>query len=257
MPRKSDRHSQIGLDRLVRLDWLERTASLVLAGNSEAVIKETLQHEVSCAFKTNDTSVCGSISKTIRVLSVVWVSPTDELKSLNKSGLELLTKVPLDCHIAVHWGMLMAAYPFWANVAMQTGRLLRIQSNVSASQVQRRIKEQYGERETVARRARYVLRSFVNWKVLNETEKKGVYKAPANINLKNHDLMRWLAEAYLFSKTDQTVQAKELFVSPVFFPFNFKLENIERLLIASDKLEVVRHGLDEIYVKRKKLAQPR
>jgi hypothetical protein len=248
MTRKVDRHSQIGLDRVVRLDWLERTASLVLAGNSELVIKETLQHEVSKSFRTKDTSVCGSISKTIRVLYRVWVSPPTELKKTNKKGLELLTRLPSKNHMAVHWGMIMAVYPFWANVAIQTGRLLRLQSNVTALQVQRRIREQYGERETVARRARYVLRSYISWGALVETEKKGLYKAPMPLAVDNDELMLWLTEAYLLSQINSSVQAKELFENPVFFPFNFKVGSLDSLFVKSDTIELIRHGLDEIYV---------
>ena len=39
--------------------------------------------------------------------------------------------------------------------------------------MQRRIREDYGERPGVERAARYVLRSFVDWDVLTETEKQG------------------------------------------------------------------------------------
>ena len=71
----------------------------------------------------------------------------------------------------------MAVYPFWSSVATQVGRLLRLQGSAAAAQVQRRIREQYGERETVARRARYVLRSYLDWGVLQETGAPGVYRA--------------------------------------------------------------------------------
>ena len=69
--------------------------------------------------------------------------------------------------------MALAAYPFWGAVAAQTGRLLRLQGTVAAAQVQRRIKEGYGERDTVSRAARRVLRSFIDWRVLTDTATKG------------------------------------------------------------------------------------
>ena len=37
------RFSQIGFSRLIRLEWLERTANLVLAGNDESSIYDALQ----------------------------------------------------------------------------------------------------------------------------------------------------------------------------------------------------------------------
>ena len=71
----------------------------------------------------------------------------------------------------------MAVYPFWSGVATQVGRLLRLQGSAAAAHVQRRVREQYGERETVSRAARRVLRSYLDWGVLQETGKKGIYSA--------------------------------------------------------------------------------
>lgn len=44
--RSKRRLSQIGLDRFVRLKWLERTANLVLAGSDVPAIKEALQESI-------------------------------------------------------------------------------------------------------------------------------------------------------------------------------------------------------------------
>jgi len=118
--------------------------------------------------------------------------------------------------------------------------------------VQRRIREQYGERETVARRARYVLRSFVSWGVLVETEKKGLYKASVPLAIDNQELMLWLAEAYLFSQQNSSIPADEMFGSPAYYPFRFKTGNLESLIMKSDRLEIIKHSLDAINVTHKK-----
>ena len=89
--------------------------------------------------------------------------------------MEILQGLPRKERIAVHWGMAMAAYPFWGAVAAHTGRLLLLQGTAAAVHVQRRVKEDYGERETASRAARRVLRSFIDWDVLNETYDKGIY----------------------------------------------------------------------------------
>ena len=159
---RSCRFTQIGVDRLVRLKWLEQTASLVLAGNDDATIKAILQAELKDSFRSDNPDVRGSIDKSITILLKVWLRAPAGLESLRIGGLDLLKSLPSHYHIAVHWGMVMAVYPFWASVALQTGRLLKLQGSAAATQVQRRIREQYGERETVSRRARYVLRSYVD-----------------------------------------------------------------------------------------------
>lgn len=241
----STRHTHIGLDRLVRLRWLERTAYLMLAGNHDASIKQVLQEELKDAFRSANTQVRGSLDKTITVLLKIWVRPPADLSGLHRDGLKLLARLPREEHVAVHWGMIMAAYPFWGAVAGQVGRLLRLQGDVATRQVQRRLREQYGERETVSRRVRYVLRSFVEWGVLQETGMQGVYK-PGNIyRVTRQELTAWMAEAVLHAHPRRVLPIDALFTSTTLFPFAFGFMTGQQLTELSPRLEVLRHGLDE------------
>src|SRR5947209_6488434 len=113
---------------------------------------------------------------------------------LRDDGLDHLRRLPLDDHLAVHWGMSMAAYPFFGTVAEATGRLLRLQGSAGAAQVQRRTREQLGERETVARAARRILRCFLDWGVLEVSTEKGVYQAAAVRTVEDTRLAAWLLE---------------------------------------------------------------
>ncbi len=56
----------------------------------------------------------------------IWVRPPRDLHPLQREGLKLLSHLPRGDHIAVHWGMAMAVYPFWGAVATHVGRLLRL-----------------------------------------------------------------------------------------------------------------------------------
>ena len=93
--------------------------------------------------------------------------------------------------------MVSAVYPFWSAVAAQVGCLLRLQGRVSAAQIQRRLREHYGERETVARAARRVLRSFVDWGVVAPTDLKGIYQAGRSLPVDDPGIIAWLLEAAL------------------------------------------------------------
>ena len=56
-------------------------------------------------------------------------------------GLAHLNRLPLTDHLAVHWGMTIAVYPFVGVVAETVGRLLRLQGSCAAGQVQRLVRE--------------------------------------------------------------------------------------------------------------------
>jgi len=243
--RPNHRYSQIGLDRLVRLKWLERTAYLVLAGNEAPAMKAALQEELQGAFLSNSTKIRGSLDKTLTILMKIWVRPPRDLHPLQREGLKLLSHLPREDHIAVHWGMAMAVYPFWGAVAAHVGRLLRLQGTAAASQVQRRVREQYGERETVSRRVRYVLRSFVDWEVLKETSEKGIYTSGLSLHIAHVELIAWLAEAFLHAHPNGSVALGTVLDSTSLFPFRLSPISAAHLVAVSGRLDVLRHGLDQ------------
>jgi hypothetical protein len=249
---KNSRFIQIGIDRLVRLKWLTKTASLLLAGNEDSVIKAVLQDDLKKSFRSENCNVRGSIDKSITILLKIWVRTPRELESLRKSGLDLIKNIDRTNQIAVHWGMVMAVYPFWGSVAIQVGRLLKLQGSVVASQVQRRMREQYGERETVSRRARYVLRSFVDWGLLKETSKKGIYTNSTPLAIDDSRLIAWLVEASLHARSSGSAQLKELLASPALFPFQLKPVNAKSLLAASTNIDITRYALNDDLVMLRK-----
>ncbi|MCH8876804.1 MAG: hypothetical protein IIA89_08255 [Chloroflexi bacterium] len=233
------RFSQIGVDRLIRLSWLQKTARLVLAGDDDETFKGYLQEYLRIEFPSSDTSVRGSINKIITILLRVWSRPPEDLVSLRNGGLELLVSMKGEEELPIHWGMTMAVYPFWGAVAAATGRLLSIQEDVSASQVQRRLREQYGERQTVSRRVRYLLRSFIDWGVLRETQEKGVYAQGRLIEIYGQTQKAWLLEALLNSLPDGTVRLSAAVSHRAIFPFELNHVSAEQITSSTDRIELV------------------
>jgi hypothetical protein len=187
----------------------------------------------------------GNREKIITILLKTWLTVPTDLELLRVEGLELLKRVPRCDHLAIHWGMVMAVYPFWSGVAVQVGRLLRLQGSAAAAHVQRRVREQYGERETVSRAARRVLRSYLDWGVLQETGTKGLYTSGTSQTVDDCRLIAWLAEASLHTRANSSAPLKDLIDSPNFFPFRIKPIHADSLLAASSRLDIHRHGLDD------------
>jgi hypothetical protein len=246
------RFTQVGLDRLIRINWLERVACLALAGNDVPTIKAILKEEIKESFQSKRTDVRGSLDKTLTILMKIWLLTPPDLELFRMEGIELLKRIPEPDHLPIQWGMVMAVYPFWFSVAMQVGRLLKLQGTASATQVQRRVREQYGERETVSRRVRYVLRSFLDWGVLHETNTNGVYTAAPGLVVENLHLIAWLTEAALHTRENGSAPLRDLLNSPSFFPFRIKSISPESIRAFSSRLDIVRHGLDEDLVILKK-----
>lgn len=234
----------MGFSQRIRLDWLERTAALVLAGCDRKEIQDTLQALLKDRLSVGGTAERGNREKAITILLKIWVSSQASLKGFRDDGLDLLRQIPAEQHLAVQWGMTIAVYPFVALVAEAVGRLLRLQDMVSLSQIQRRLREHLGERETVARAARRVVRCLIDWDVLRETSQKGVYRATPIREIKDERLAAWLIEATLIASGSDTYPFLQLVSSPVLFPFSLMTAAPYDIEV-NGRLSLYRQGLDE------------
>jgi len=234
---------QIGFSQRIQLAWLEQTAMLLLAGKNKEDIQAALHDLLQDKLSKDSEARWGNRGKAVTILLNIWVSVPSAIKGLRDNGLELWRILPLQDHLPLHWGMSMAAYPFFGAVAETTGRLLQLQGTVAAPQVQRRLREQFGERETVARAGRRILRSFIDWGVLQDTAEKGVYQAGPVKIIKDPALAAWLIEATLIASDSQSKPLQTIIQSPILFPFSITLPSSSQLE-QNDRLELFRQGLD-------------
>jgi len=238
------RITQIGFSQRIRLEWLEKTARLFLAGNTREEVEKELQDFLEDKLSIGSNPERGAREKTITILLKIWISVPKPLEAFREEALDFLKKMPFDDHLAVHWGMTMAVYPFFASVAEQVGRLIRLQESFTLAQIQRRIREQLGERETVARAARRILSSFVDWGVLKRSAKRGNYEGTSPRPVTHRKLATWLIESVLLSSSSASGSLKSIAQVPSLFPFKVNSVNTNDLK-ENKRLESYRQGLDE------------
>lgn len=239
------RYTQIGFSQRIRLEWFEQTTNLILAGNDKASINSFLQKLLEDKVSVGGRSVRGNREKVIDILLKTWLTVPSELEQLRNEGLEILQAIPPKHRIAVHWSMAQTVYPFWMAVAAHTGRLLRLQGTAVAAQIQRRIREDYGERETASRAARRVLRTFIDWDVLNDTPDRGTYQQGRIYSIDEPRLIAWMAEASLRARANGAAPLRDLLENPSNFPFRLAHVSVEHLASLSPRMDVFRHGLDD------------
>ena len=118
-------HKLVGFDRKIHLSWLDATADWASQGLPAAEIRKRLDRLLD-----GQVAGIGSHSargKTMTVLMHVWVLVPDTLVPLRDDGLLLLRDRGEDSRLPLHWGMCLAGYPFFRDVAATTGRLLSLQ----------------------------------------------------------------------------------------------------------------------------------
>ena len=251
------RHEAIGIKQEIRLEWMHKAANLLLAGLDAKTIRKEL-HEFLADRKGNGSE--GERSHQTRTFVVnnlmnIWVTPDPKLIPFRDAALALLHDLPApqtsrqagnsSMALAIHWGMITAVYPFWFNVARQAGRLLALQDQVTQAQIINRLKEQYGDRQTVSRYARFVIRSFIAWGALKDSEAKGCYEKTAALSIADKDVAILLIESALLANPEAKGALGGLLNNPGFFPFQLPIMTGDFIAHQNHRIEVFRYGLDD------------
>ena len=187
----------------------------------------------------------------------IWVCPPHGLKPLHQEGLALLADLPRESRVSLHWGMTMAAYPFFGAVAAYVGRLIRLYGTVNSPTVVWRAIEEYGERSTVKNAVQCVLRTMTDWGVLQNAEAvgcrvidchrprrpSGIYVAgPTTLLVDKPEIFAWLTEAYLYTHNENFADLDTILNAPSLFPL--KIDPAVRYCLdhTSERLEAQRLG---------------
>ena len=239
------RHDALGIKQTMRLEWLQRAASLVAAGLEPKASRSDLHEYLA---ERRGTGLEGTRSDQARTFVVnclmrTWVTPDAELLAFRDALLALVQGHP-SSGLAAHWAMISAAYPFWFNVARQTGRLLALQEQVTQAQILGRVLEQYGDRQSVTRYGRFVLRSLIAWDVLADSDTRGCYCQPARASVLGVESCAFLLEAGLHATPEAKAELGVLLGNPGLFPFQLPSVTAEQILQCNARLDVARFGLD-------------
>ena len=116
--------------------------------------------------------------KILACINRVWFNPPDYCRQFHQDGLRFFRQDKAsEIKGFLHWGMSIAAYPFVGSVAESIGRLVKLQGEARITDIARRLRERFGDRDFVQRIARYNVSSFLDWGAIAETKTKGVYVA--------------------------------------------------------------------------------
>ena len=225
----------VGFERDVEREWLDKTAAWVIEGKSakdvHALIDEFL-----------DPLINGETSqrKTKNVLSGAWVKSTDENGQFKLHAKSLYQTATTSERLAIHYGMMVASYPFFYSLSKILGRLFKLQDEVTNKEFYRRVIEAIGDRESIKRAAARYLQSMVEWDLLLNGEKSSV-KPALKIKIDNPEIVTWLYTAVFFSHDRDNLSKDDVMADPVWFPFEVNLTSFQ--VSQSEIIEVIHQGV--------------
>ena len=105
----------------------------------------------------------------------IWVKTHNEFTALKQQALVAYNDEKSN-KLAIHWSMMLVAYPVFADVCALIGKLTNIQDTFTTSWLKEKLFEVWGERTTLLHSSDKILQTL---KLIGaiENEKVGVYRA--------------------------------------------------------------------------------
>lgn len=232
----------VGFDQKILLHHLDFTAKHT-KNHSRAEMYELLD-----GYLRADITGTKSRKNAATMLMKIWFLVDEEMIETRDQMLSLLQTLTKDERLLIHWGMTLAAYPFFKDEAFELGRLFRLQDEIQSSAIVRRMKATYGDRRRVEVASSAVFMSMREWDVLVQ-EKRGYYTLSREFRVENIEIQSFVIQILLHILDVSSLQLKEIQNHPLFFPFNYDFNTYE--LRQQKSLVFYRQGVDTLVVERK------
>lgn len=234
----SNRHKKIGFKQIVRLEWMDRTLSLVLAGLSEKEIRLNLEEYLSTQRQSGGEGPIrnkATFGMSIILLSC-WFREEPELDDFRQALIAKARATHQKDWLPLHWALLGASYPFFTVVCEQIGRLFALQEEITSGQVYSRMRQAFGDKEMIYRNARYVVSSLVSWGLLEvlPSGKNGHYGKPKPIAVDDFQTSSLLLEGLLLSMDEERSEWNALVRHRALYGFDFEFSSIQELIRQSE-----------------------
>ena len=237
------RFTKLGIKQTIQLSWMDRVLKMMLSGMTEQQIRQDLDEFLSTQKQSGGVGERGKVSYTMAIsILACWFAPAPDLKDFRDRLLLEAGKRPQKEWLALHWAIISSTYPFWLNVARQVGRLFNLQEQITQPQIFNRIKEQYGDRETVARNARYAVRSMVAWGIIGDQSKKGNYAKSLPLIHADKSLTLLLIESLLLASADGKIMFSNALTDPGIFGFELTTLSAAEINDLNKNIELINIG---------------
>ena len=207
----------VGLSRSIKLEWLNKTADLVVEGKNEKEIKDELNEYLAYEIKSPT-----NLRKTREILMYIWIKSGDDFGDLRNKALEVY-KHDSSNKMAIHWCLMIAAYPVFSDVCALLGKLTNIQDTFTTSWLKEKLFEIWGERTTLLHSSDKILQTL---KYIGSIEsiKAGTYKIKKYV-INDSETIALLIMTIFSTNENAYFEVAEIPNTPQMFPFDFMVSH--------------------------------
>lgn len=232
-----------GFCRHIEKEWLEQSLRWTANGATPAQLNTNIENFLSQFIATKENR-----RKARNLLTSIWMSPSDtSFDGFFQKSL-MLHKNADSYSLPIHWGMLIAKKPFFAEVARCIGRQTRLNDTFTFAQAYRRMSMLYGETESTSRALRAVLRTMIELGVLIRDHRTSSYEISNMREPVCENIANWLLYARFISTSSESMNLEEAINDKVFFPFAL---NLSAYSLDMSQFEQLQQGSSVIVFKKR------
>lgn len=208
---------RVNFSRHIEIQWLDSVAVWIAEGKQKKELDEQIDLMLKLSIKCKVNR-----GKTRNQLTELWSPKSDDVtESFAQFAIEAVLNSEHPDFV-LHWGMLVAKNNFFADVVRFIGRREKHAEVFTYAQVQKNIVEQYGDTETVKRSLRSVLKTLVDFRVL-ERQMNRTYKAHKLEHNVETKYKSWLLQSLMYNQRYRSRSLVDMLDDLVWFPFVFSV----------------------------------
>lgn len=206
----------VGLSRKLKLQWLNKVVELVLEGGTEQEIKDQLNAYLSFEIESPI-----NIRKTREILMNIWVYDNELSDKIKAEAFELIKAYP-EYDLVIHWCMMMAAYPVFADMCKLIGKMSEFQDEITLAQLKQKLFDEWGERTTLFHSIDKLVATLKAFDVM-VCDKPGKYHINSH-RVSNPKIVAFMVYAMMLVDNNGYYTFTGIDSSKYLFPFEYKME---------------------------------
>lgn len=223
----------VGLSRNIKLQWLNKAVDLLDENLTEEEYKAKMNDYLSYEIDSPT-----NIRKTREILMRIWVYDSEPYTAdFRECAIDLLKKNP-DQGMAIHWCMMLVAFPVFADLCRSIGRIAEFGDLITLNQLKQKLYDEWGERSTLFHSTDKIIATMKEFGVITAV-KPGKYEI-----IKHHIFDSGLTDFMLCTAMaidgNSYYSFHELYEMNLLFPFAYTIN--KEALLTDDRFTVSTFG---------------
>ena len=206
----------VGLSRNLKSQWLDKTVELCVSGLTESEIKEQLNEYLSFEIESPT-----NLRKTREILMNIWVYDNEYSDRLREEALRLIRQDE-DSAMAMHWCMMLSAYPVFIDLCKLIGKMAEFQDEITLAQIKQKLYDEWGERSTLYHSIDKLVATLKQMNVL-VCDKPGKYRIQKH-KVNNSQVVTFLIYTLMCIDDSGYYTFLDLNASALLFPFEYDVK---------------------------------